>query len=231
MSDLKSDSTSEVNSQADGAPYFIPATEYSTAWACSWTDTEFGVLNDADLESLRHVNCSYLSSGRPPTLLALKQHAQALTNLIRKLCVSNTFGIVDEGGKRQPAFEKNEAFDWLKNLDKPYTNDDESHHLPLWALANQIEGEDEETGIECHCPLKIAQSFGPLDDGQSTRRPYSSHHNLVMHANACLEILDHEYSATGGLLSLLPSGAKRIVSRCRAFETPYWDNGCSINST
>lgn len=208
MSDLKSDSTSEVNSQADGAPYFIPATEYSTAWACSWTDTEFGVLNDADLESLRHVNCSYLSSGRPPTLLALKQHAQALTNLIRKLCVSNTFGIVDEGGKRQPAFEKNEAFDWLKNLDKPYTNDDESHHLPLWALANQIEGEDEETGIECHCPLKIAQSFGPLDDGQSTRRPYSSHHNLVMHANACLEILDHEYSATGGLLSLLPSGSE-----------------------
>ncbi|PTB41700.1 hypothetical protein M441DRAFT_139127 [Trichoderma asperellum CBS 433.97] len=211
MSALKSNLTSErnsVNSQTDGAPHSIPATEYSTAWACSWTDTEFGILTDADLHCLAHVNCSYLSSGRPPTLLALKQHAQALTNLIRMLCLSNTFGIVDGGEKRQPVFEKNEALDWLKDLDKPYTNDDESHHLPLWALANQIEGENEETGIECHCPIKIARNFGPLEEGKSTRRPYSSHHNLVMHANACLEILDHEYSATGGLLSLLPSGSE-----------------------
>lgn len=211
MFDLRNKSTSEqdpANTQADGAPYSIPATEYSTAWACSWTDTEFGILTDADLQSLRHVNCSYLSSGRPPTLLALKQHAQALTNLIRKLCVSNAFGVIDGGNKRQPAFEKNEAFDWLRNLDTPYTNDDESHHLPLWALTNQVEDEDEEAGVECHCPLKIAQDFGPLGESESTRRPYSSHHNLVMHANACLEILDHEYGATGGLLSLLPSGSE-----------------------
>lgn len=209
MSDTDSNSVSDhdfASVQGDGTPHCIPATEYSKAWACSWTDPEFGILTEQDLQLLKHVNCSYLSSGRPPTLLALKQHAQALANLIKKLCVSNTFGIVDGRGERHPAFEKNEAFDWLKNLDEPYANDDENHHLPLWVLANHVEDEDEETGIECHCPLKAARNFGPLEPGESTRRPYSSHHNLVMHANSCLEILDHEYSATGGLLSLLPSG-------------------------
>ncbi|KAL7925679.1 hypothetical protein ACQKWADRAFT_197698 [Trichoderma austrokoningii] len=203
MYTLNSDTSPErSNTQVDGAPCAIPATEYSTAWACALSDPEFGIWTDEDLKSLRHVNCSYLSSGRPPTLLALKQHAQALTNLIRKLCGSDSFGLVDGGNKRQPAFEENEAFDWLTNLDTPYTNDDESHHLHLWVLANQIEDEDEEMGVECHCPLKIAE------DGESTRRPYSSHQNLVIHANTCLEILDHEYSATGGLLSLLPSGSE-----------------------
>ncbi|KAL7910381.1 hypothetical protein GGI35DRAFT_469163 [Trichoderma velutinum] len=189
-----------------GAPYCIPAAEYSTAWACQWTDPEFGVLNEQDLELLKHVNCSYLSSGRPPTMLSLKQHAQSLTNLIKKLCVSTTFGIIDGKGGRRPAFEKNEAFDWLNNLDEPYTNDDEFHHIPLWALANHVEKEDEEIGIECHCPLKAARNWEPLEPGEETPRPYYSHHNLVMHANECLEMLDHEYSATGGLLSLLPSG-------------------------
>lgn len=211
MHDLESDSSSKrgsANTQVDGAPHSIPATEYSTAWACQWADPEFGMCTEADLQCLRHVNCSYLSSGRPPTLLALKQHAQALTNLIKKVCVSNTFGVINGGNKRRLDFEKDEAFDWLINLDKPYTNDDENHHFPLWVLANQIKDEDEEMGIECHCPLEIARDFGPLEDDKSTRRPYSSHHNLVMHANACLELLDHEYAATGGLLSLLPSGSE-----------------------
>ncbi|KKP06851.1 hypothetical protein THAR02_01048 [Trichoderma harzianum] len=195
-----------TNVQEDGAPYHIPATEYSTAWACQWTDPEFGVLNEQDLELMKHVNCSYLSSGRPPTLLALKQHAQSLTNLIKKICVSTTFGVINGKGERRPAFKKNEAFDWLKNLDEPYTNDDEFHHVPLWALANHVKSEDEETGIECHCPLTEARSSELTGSGETTIRPYCSHHNLVMHANKCLEILDHEYSATGGLSSLIPSG-------------------------
>ncbi|KAL6697299.1 hypothetical protein J3F84DRAFT_368575 [Trichoderma pleuroticola] len=195
-----------TSAQENGTLYHIPATEYSTAWGCQWTDPEFGVLNDQDLELLKHVNCSYLSSGRPPTMLALKQHAQSLTNLIKKLCVSTTFGIVNGKGKRRPAFEKNEAFDWLNNLDEPYTNDDELHHIPLWALANHVESQDEETGIECHCALKAARNWEPTEPGEKTPRPYFSHQNLVMHANECLEMLDHEYSATGGLLSLIPCG-------------------------
>ncbi|KAM6478188.1 hypothetical protein HDV62DRAFT_382819 [Trichoderma sp. SZMC 28011] len=192
--------------QENGAPYHIPATKYATAWACQWTDPEFGVLNEQDLELLKHVNCSYLSSGRPPTLLALKQHAQSLTNLIKKICVSTTFGIIDGKGERCPAFEENEAFDWLNNLDEPYTNDDEIHHIPLWVLANHVKSEDEETGIECHCPLTEVRSSELTESDETTLRPYCSHHNLVMHANKCLEILDHEYSATGGLSSLIPSG-------------------------
>ncbi|KAL7948634.1 hypothetical protein V8C42DRAFT_315043 [Trichoderma barbatum] len=194
-----------TNIQADGVPYHLPATEYATAWACLWTDAEFGVLNEHDLALLKHVNCSYFSSGRPPTLLALKQHAQSLTNLIKRLCISNTFGIINGKGERRPAFKKDEAFDWLNDLDKPYTNNDEVHHIPLEVLANQVKKEDEDTGIECHCPLKVARSWGTLQPGE-IYRPYSSHHNLLMHANTCLEILDHEYGATGGLASLLPSG-------------------------
>ncbi|EHK20839.1 uncharacterized protein TRIVIDRAFT_50349 [Trichoderma virens Gv29-8] len=192
--------------QQNGKPYCISATEYSTSWSCQWTDPEFGVLNEMDLELLKHVNCSYLSSGKPPTMLALKQHAQSLTNLIRKLCVSNTFGIVNGKGERRPVFEKNEAFDWLNNLDEPYTNDDEFHHIPLCVLANHVKNEGEETGIECHCPLEAARNWGPLEPGEKAPRPYFTHQNLVMHVNECLEILDHEYSATGGLMSLLPSG-------------------------
>lgn len=158
-------------------------------------------MSNVDLQLLAHVNCSYLSSGRPPTLLALKQHAQALTNLIRKLTVSSTFGIVgggDDGADQK--FEENEAFDWLNVLDVPYTNDDLSHHLPLWAIANQVEAEDD-FGIETHCPLKRVRN----GDDKTEKRRYATHQNLVMHANDCLEVLDHEYSATGGLMSILPT--------------------------
>lgn len=180
----------------------VPETAYATAWSSPWTDPENGILSEADLTLLAHVNCSYLSSGRPPTLLALKQHAQALTNLIRKLTVSSTFGIVGEGSEDEGSkFSENEAFDWLNDLNTRYENADPSHHLPLWAVANQIEAEDEVTGIETHCPLKKIRS----DDEKSDKRPYATHQNLVMHANECLEFLDHEYSATGGLMSILPT--------------------------
>ncbi|CAK7244341.1 MAG: hypothetical protein STHCBS139747_005879 [Sporothrix thermara] len=47
--------------------------------------------------------------------------------------------------------------------------------------------------------------IGLGEDGCDKRRPYASHHNLLMHANMCLERLDHEYAGTGGLLSLLPT--------------------------
>ncbi|KAL7934359.1 hypothetical protein V8C35DRAFT_302361 [Trichoderma chlorosporum] len=205
--DLNPNHTS-ARMQEEGTPYLIPATEYATAWACPWTDPAFEFMTEHDLELLKHVNCSYLSSGKPPTLLSLKQHAQSLAILIKKLCVSNTFGIIDGKGKRHPAFQKNDAFDWLNDLDEPYTNDDESHHMSLLVLTNQIKKEDEETGIECHCPLEVARNWNPLEPGGMTCRPYHSHHNLVMHANACLEILDHEYSATGGITSLLPAEDK-----------------------
>lgn len=163
------------------------------------------MLNHADLSLLQHVNCSYLSSDTAPTLLALKKHAQSLTKLIRKLTVSSHSVPI---GVRSDLLIDHEAFDWLVDLDKPYDNADESHHLPLWSLVNHVNNESETADgtrrIEHHCPLKKAHDFGPLAQAGSERRPYLSHHSLVMHANECLEILDHEYSASGGLISILP---------------------------
>lgn len=105
------------------------------------------------------------------------------------------------------------AFDWLSSLDIPYHNDDPNHHKPLNALLNEIHSQSDQNPTQTWCPLTYAptretasdmkhysQDFAPLVQ----QRPFSNHVNLVMHANECLERLDHEFSATGGLLSLLP---------------------------
>ncbi|KAM5345283.1 hypothetical protein ACJ41O_011145 [Fusarium nematophilum] len=186
--------------------FHIPSNPYATAYSSTWSVPGSGILEEEDIELLRHVNCSYLSSGRAPTLLALKQHAQSLTNLIRKLTPSNTSVAVNHQNDwdSKLRFWEDEAFDWLGDLDGPYENDDESHHIPLWAVANTVKGQSEVDGIEHHCPLARFADDGPTAEPGATRRPFMTHHNLVMHANECLEILDHEYSATGGLMSLLP---------------------------
>ncbi|KAF7564103.1 hypothetical protein G7046_g40 [Stylonectria norvegica] len=192
-------------------PLEIPSNPYATSYASTWTIPESGLLTAKELEVIQHVNCSYLSSERAPTLLALKQHAQSLVSLIRRLSISTDSRPIDGLGGRSAETElmtdhgQHEAFDWLNKLNIPYENGDESHHLPLWALANIVESESESDGIQHHCPLKEARDFGPLAPEDGLRRPYQTHHSLAMHANECLEILDHEYSASGGLLSLLPS--------------------------
>ncbi|UZP41533.1 hypothetical protein NXS19_009349 [Fusarium pseudograminearum] len=169
----------------DIQPLHIPSNPYATSYKSNYTVPDNGILDAQDLVLLQHLNCSYFSSGRPPTLLALKQHAHSLVNIIRKLALtSNTQHVGERSGYR---FEEHEAFDWLNNLDEPYENDDPSHHDPLWALQNTVKSESETFGGD-------------------QRRPYMTHHDLVMHANECLEILDHEYGATGGLMSILPTG-------------------------
>lgn len=61
-------------------------------------------------------------------------------------------------------------------------------------------------GIPAHeilrdiCPLH--SSFYTPINGPSL--PYAQHQALISHANEVLELLDHEYSAKGGLLSILP---------------------------
>jgi hypothetical protein len=50
------------------------------------------------------------------------------------------------------------------------------------------------------CPLH--SSFYTPINGPSL--PYAQHQALISHANEVLELLDHEYSAKGGLLSILP---------------------------
>lgn len=55
------------------------------------------------------------------------------------------------------------------------------------------------------CPMQDAY-MKPLNQ---TSLPYAKHENLIRHANEVLELLDHEYSAKGGLLSILPPKEKK----------------------
>ncbi|OHX00893.1 hypothetical protein CSPAE12_00472 [Colletotrichum incanum] len=163
-----------------------------------------------DIHLLRHVNCGYLSThGHAPTLLALKQHAQALAILIAKLAPTTQYAEINNQdntrGRIKKSFRDNEAFDWLNDLSHIYKNDDEWHHKPLSDLMNEIQHQSDTQGIIRHCPL---QSFGKDKKKRTKPRPYASHNALALHANECLELLDHEYSATGGLLSLLPTDAE-----------------------
>ncbi|KAL2109679.1 hypothetical protein VUR80DRAFT_2141 [Thermomyces stellatus] len=184
---------------------YFPATDYASAYMSRHSQN---MLPKTALPCLKNLNCSYFShpGGRGPTLLALKQHAQALTVLIRHLSISTNMGEIDAAHKdpEARAFQENEAFDWLNDLEKPYTNTDPLHHLPLTSLVNQLESQTDEGGPQFHCPLKeILDADGGKPD--AIRKPYSTHHNLLMHASECLEVLDHEYSATGGIMSVLPT--------------------------
>ncbi|CAK7222556.1 hypothetical protein SBRCBS47491_004903 [Sporothrix bragantina] len=115
-------------------------------------------------------------------------------------------------------------FDWL-DLSRPYTKDtDPEHHRPLLDLVNEVQKHHDVLGTTYHCPLTThtprnggrytredddvnedEDDVGLGEDGSDKQRPYTSHHNLLMHANMCLERLDHEYAGTGGLISLLPT--------------------------
>ena len=98
-------------------------------------------------------------------------------------------------------YEMNDAFDFLTDLTKPYANDDPSHHKPLTGLLNEVRARDETVGNVYHCPL----SGSKPREKHEPQKPYANHHALIMHANECLERLDHEFSSTGGLLSILPT--------------------------
>ncbi|SPO05833.1 uncharacterized protein DNG_08520 [Cephalotrichum gorgonifer] len=187
---------------------YIPATEYATAYISNHSQN---ILPGSVLPLLGHLNCEHFShpGGRAPTLLSLKQHTQALTVLIRHLSISTSMGEIDAAHKdgEARAFEEGEAFDWLNDLETAYTNTDPSHNLPLTTLMNQVERQTDVDGPQFHCPLKELVQEDPAGDTDK-HRPYSSHHNLLMHASECLEVLDHEYGATGGIMSLLPTDEK-----------------------
>ncbi|KAK3307477.1 uncharacterized protein B0T15DRAFT_179804 [Chaetomium strumarium] len=192
---------------------YVKGTDYALPYFSQWSRLHEGEVDDG---LLRHVNCGYLSThGVPPTLLTLKQHAQALCILIHALNPTLKSGEIAGGDPRARAgeddddddddasafrYQLNDAFDFLDDLTVPYTNDDPDHHKPLMALVNEVRGWHEAHGTTYHCPLAETR---PRGKGEK-QRPYASHHSLVMHANACLERLDHEFSSTGGLLSLLP---------------------------
>ncbi|KAK0645631.1 hypothetical protein B0T16DRAFT_428714 [Cercophora newfieldiana] len=175
--------------------------------------------------------------GVAPTLLALKQHAQSLCLLIQAIDPTEDSREILQGTEKgkdkekpkdkskstskkktkspvtdeppeadsSPSYTLNDAFDFLTDLTTPYTNDDPSHHKPLTMLLNEVRSRHEGHGLTTyHCPFHAA---GPPRAKAAPQKPYATHHNLVMHANACLERLDHEFSSTGGILSLLPTRA------------------------
>jgi hypothetical protein len=185
----------------------IPASDYARSWSCALTLKSNGFLTDEERLLLGHVNCSYLSGAQPPTLLALKQHAQSLAILIRKITTSTTFGIPDaaneDGDEAEQSFRANESFDWLNDLGETYSNDDYFHNVPLFALRNTVEGESDVTGIEHRCPLRVTEQITFQGD-ENYRVAAATHHEVAKHAEECFVYLDHELGATGGLMSLLP---------------------------
>jgi hypothetical protein len=187
--------------------HIIDETPFASPYLSSFTKQAQKPL----LDLLRHVNCSYLSSlsHRAVTLEDLKQHAHSLTVLIRHLGVSTTYGAVDNRGNGDDRFTDSEAFDWLNNLSVPYTNDDESHSLPLTTLQNQLldnaqiasQQERADQRYRYACPMMRS------DVSHGSRQkllPFATTELLAKHANEILERLDHQFSSSGGLLGMLP---------------------------
>ncbi|PKS08841.1 hypothetical protein jhhlp_003450 [Lomentospora prolificans] len=195
---------------------YIPATDYARAYYSDHLLSNHETL----IPLLSHLNCDYFShpGGKPPTLLALKKHAQALTILIRAHSISTRGGDINasNSGTQARRFIDGEAFDWLNDLTKPYENSDPSHHTPLTSLMNHIRKDSDTTGPEFHCPFEEYMPQDPSADRPMRPRPYQTHHGLLMHANDCLEILDHEYGATGGFMSILPTDDKRDAKEMKA---------------
>ncbi|TVY44433.1 hypothetical protein LOCC1_G003269 [Lachnellula occidentalis] len=194
---------------------FIPANTFAGNYRSIFT------LNDSGsrlLPLLNHVNCSYLSTpGVAPTILELKQHAQSLVVLIKSLTVSTFPAVIDNvnsGIEGMPAFNDGETYDFLNDLTRPYKGpkrpEHQTHHnMPLTTVLNVLEEEnipgegDEPDRIKLWdvCPLHHAEKT-PINQPSL---PYATHQTLISHANEVLELLDHEYSAKGGLLSILPT--------------------------
>jgi hypothetical protein len=204
---------------------YIEGTDWAIPYWAPFLSENDDVNKEVDM--YKHVNCNYLSTpGRPPTLAALKKHAQSLTYLISKIAPSQGPGEINNAKSGDPtakSFIDGEAFDWLNDLESPYKSQEPQHNRPLNALVNTARYNSDTTGVEFHCPLenpldrkstrreeekKLVEKRGQEEaDYQDERhvKPFARHWNLLRHANECLEILDHEFSATGGLLSILPS--------------------------
>ncbi|XXG98767.1 Cell wall integrity and stress response component 4 [Hypoxylon texense] len=191
----------------------------ATAWAKPYFSNHHHENPQVNTKMLGHVNCGYLSTpGRPPTLESLKQHAQSLTFLISTLAPSSRGGLVDtqnnpDRGKTidPQMFVENQAFDWLNNLQVPYDNIDRAHKKPLNSLVNLVKKNSDERGVEFHCPMeRLPIEYIENNKGRQTF-PFQNHMTLLMHANECLERLDHEYSAMGGLLAILPTDRDNVA--------------------
>ncbi|PVH82039.1 hypothetical protein DL98DRAFT_620797 [Cadophora sp. DSE1049] len=188
-----------------------------------------------------YVNCSYLSTtSKIPTLLELKQHAQSLVILIKSITMAQQGGLIDNensGVMGAYPFSDGLTFDFLNNLREPYAGPKNpalmaAHQKQLTSLANVITSEfqpmpehrDEYGNMQPPANRVIIQDVCPLHyvedsvDNTTYGQPYATHQALIAHANEVLEMIDHEYSAVGGLLGILPK-VEQKEQRAKAEST------------
>ncbi|OTB19898.1 hypothetical protein K445DRAFT_313687 [Daldinia sp. EC12] len=208
----------KVQDAYDGVEGYIGATH----WSKPYYSNHYHENPSSNPRMLDHVNCGYLSTpGRPPTLEALKQHAQSLAYLISTLAPSTIGAEVDnenlpqqdEQGRviHRDTFPRHQAYDWLNNLQVPYDNIDKAHRMPLNSLVNLVRKNSDEEGVVFHCPLTETVPDLIENDMHQLVRPFQTHMTLLMHANECLERLDHEYSAMGGILGIIPTDKEQVA--------------------
>jgi len=195
----------------------IPATPFAGVYRSLFT---LNHPTNGNLHLLQHVNCSYLSTpGHAPTITQLKQHAQSLVILIKQLTISTLAAPIDNANLGVPPiikFNDGESYDFLNDLRKPYTGPEDDalrlhHNMPLPNVLNLLEEEHIEARHgKAARPARVKiWDMCPLHHSEATpvnqkSLPYATHQTLISHANECLELLDHEYSAKGGLLAILP---------------------------
>lgn len=83
--------------------------------------------------------------------------------------------------------------------------------MPLNSLVNLVKQNSDEEGVIFHCPLTETDLKMVEDDHAQLVRPFQTHMTLLMHANECLERLDHEYSAMGGILGIIPTDKDEVT--------------------
>lgn len=151
-----------------------------------------------------HLPCSLIanSSVAPPTVLALKQHIQALCQL---LCDLEPAMPTNEPIQRGHPGLPTPTFDFLADLQIPYHSDEVAENIPVESLANQ-----HPSAAEYYASVsKFRRSASdpaqtcPLDLDPASR---TIAHTRA-HANKLLTYLDDRYASSGGILSMTPSPA------------------------
>lgn len=177
---------------------YLPETEYSNAYRSEYLDT-LGTPTSEVWELLAALPCSYVESPSSiaPTILALKRHAQSICALLQFLLPPT-----EPGPLGTSDFKDGQALDFLNDLSTPYQNGSDDHNRPITTLLNNLKaparGRKRPVDV---CPLH-RHEVADLD--RTVALPHATHHKLLKHANECLERLDHDYSASGGIMSILP---------------------------
>ena len=130
--------------------------------------------------------------------MELKKHAQSICLLLSTLQAGD---LAHESSFEStvPILRPSPTFDFLDDLYTPYANASPLHHLPLPSVLNTLPPLTPKhhyaPGSPSCAVLKTAEETGDVN-------------TLMAHVNENLEMLDHRFSAQGGLLALLPLHGK-----------------------